>query len=288
MKHSLAFFYLLAAFGAAGAADTSEFQNHHRLISVSGGQYIVGHPEKERNPARKVELKPFQIAEAETTNAQFAVFVKKTGYVTDAERLGFGKVAVEGMQDWEWEQVKGAHWRRPMGPQGPGWEDLLNHPVTQISGADAEAYCQWIGARLPSLEEWEVAARAGAKTLYPWGKDFDPKKANIWNGRTHAGNELLDGHLYTAPVKSFAANAWGLHDVIGNVFEYCSGLPSGTEPGDESRLIAGRGGSWWCSFGTCSFFNLLDIGTMDRHGSLSNQGFRIAKSGAASVPHAAK
>ena len=87
---------------------------------------------------------------------------------------------------------------------------------------------------------------------------------------------MLDGWEFTAPVRSFAPNAWGLYDVIGNVFEYCSDLTRDAQPGEEAHMIAGRGGSWWCSFGTCHFFNLVDIGRMDRHGSLSNQGFRVA------------
>jgi formylglycine-generating enzyme len=249
--------------------------NHHRLVVVPAGSYSVGSREAPRNPVRTVKLESYAIAAMETTNAQFAVFVAATSYRTDAEKLGTGKVAVEGMEDWKWDQVEGAHWRRPMGNRGPSWEEIRDHPVTQISGADAEAYCQWAGGRLPTLDEWEVAARAGAATLYPWGMDYDPKKANTWDGRTHFKNKRQDGFVYTAPVGSYAANAWGLHDVIGNVFEYCAGLPPDARPGEERRLIAGRGGSWWCSFGTCHFFNLVDIGRMDRRGSLSNQGFRI-------------
>ncbi|WP_395740312.1 formylglycine-generating enzyme family protein [Prosthecobacter sp.] len=254
-----------------------EGKNGHRFILIPAGEHALGGQKSTRNPPRHVRLAAFGIAEAETTNAQFAAFVAATHYVTDAERTGFGKVAVEGMEEWAWDQVKGAHWRKPMGGRGPGWEEIPNHPVTQISGVDAQAYCQWLGARLPTLEEWEAAARAGTGTLYPWGQEFDPKQANIWNGESHLKNTLEDTFRYTAPVKSFPPNAWGLYDVIGNVFEYCSGLPPDAEAGDEQRLVAGRGGSWWCSAGTCSFYNLVDIGRMDRHGSLSNQGFRVAK-----------
>jgi sulfatase modifying factor 1 len=127
---------------------------------------------------------------------------------------------------------------------------------------------------LPTLDEWEAAARAGAKTRWPWGPRFIAGRANIWNGETHEAEAAGDGYTYTAPVRSFPANAWGLYDIIGNVFEYCGDLPP-SEKGREKEFIAGRGGSWWCSAGTCSFFNLVDIGHMDRHGSLSNQGFRI-------------
>lgn len=249
--------------------------NGHRLVIVPTGNYAVGGPESSRNPARTVKLESYSIATRETTNTQFAAFVAATGYRTDAEKSGSGKVAVEGMPDWKWDQVEGAHWRRPMGNRGSGWEKMPDHPVTQISGADAEAYCRWLGARLPTLDEWEVAARAGATTLYPWGKDYDPKKANTWDGRTHLKNTADDGFVYTAPVGSYPPNHWGLHDVIGNVFEYCSGSPPDVPPAESARLMAGRGGSWWCSAGTCHFYNLMDIGQMDRHGSLSNQGFRV-------------
>ncbi|WP_206026115.1 SUMF1/EgtB/PvdO family nonheme iron enzyme [Roseimicrobium sp. ORNL1] len=250
-------------------------KNGHVFIIVPEGSYEIGAKGHERNPLRTVTLKSYAIAEAETTNAQFAAFVEATGYVTDAEKRGSGKVAVEGMPDWAWDQIPGAHWRKPFGDRGKSWDELKDHPVTQISGTDAAAYCAWLGGRLPTLPEWEVAARAGKTTRYPWGNKYDMKLANTWNGESHLKDTKEDGHLYTAPVKSFPPNAWGLYDVIGNVFEYCTGLPAGARPGEEKRLVAGRGGSWWCSSNTCSFFNLVDIGQMDRHGSLANQGFRV-------------
>lgn len=249
--------------------------NQHLLVTIPEGKYQVGAPNHLQNPRRKVHLKSFRIADAETTNEQFERFVKATGYVTDAEKRGYGLVSLEGMADWAWKEVNGADWRSPFGPEGPKAADLPKHPVTQISGADAEAYCKWIGGRLPTLEEWEVAARAGSSSRWPWGDTFDARKANTWNGASHEHNTREDGWVYTAPVRSYPPNAWGLYDVIGNVFEYCAGLPRGIMASDPSHLIAGRGGSWWCSDGTCNFFNLEDIGTMDRHGTLANQGFRI-------------
>lgn len=271
-----ALLFLCALAAQAAPPELREGPNGHSFVLVPAGTYAVGSENGARNPPRQVELGAFAIADAETTNAQFDVFVSATKYLTDAERRGFGKVSREGMPDWAWDDVPGADWRHPYGPDGPSWEDLREHPVTQISGADAAAYSRWLGGRLPSLDEWEVAARAGAETRYPWGDDFDAKKANIWNGLSHRKNTREDGHLFTAPVRSFPANAWGLHDVIGNVFEYGAGLPEGVAEQDRDRLVAGRGGSWWCSVGTCDFYNLADIGMMDRHGSLANQGFRAA------------
>jgi len=268
---------LIALLASARAEEPRKIDgpNGHRMIVVAAGEYAVGAKDATRNPPRTIKLGAYAIAEAETTNEQFAKFVAATGYETDAEKRGFGKVSLEGMPDWAWKEVPGAHWRHPFGEQGKSWEELPKHPVTQISGADAEAYCKWLGVRLPTLNEWEVAARAGAKTRYPWGNAFDPKMANVWNGESHLKNTREDGFVYTAPVKSYAPNAWGLYDVIGNVFEYCADQPLGSKPGDAERFQSGRGGSWWCSFSTCHFFNLSDIGHMDKHGSLANQGFRV-------------
>jgi sulfatase modifying factor 1 len=241
-------------------------------VPIAAGQYTLGEKDHPMNPTHRAKLRAYRIADAETSTEQFAAFVSATHYVTDAERRGWGKVFHEGMAEWVWSNVKGADWRHPRGPESTAAE--ANHPVTQISGADAEAYCRWLKARLPTLDEWEVAARAGVKTRWPWGAEFIPGRANIWNGQTHHAETKADGFTYTAPVRSFPPNAWGLYDVIGNVFEYCADLPPSLR-GKERTLIAGRGGSWWCSAKTCSFFNLVDIGRMDRHGSLSNQGFRV-------------
>lgn len=267
------------ALAAAGLLAASEpGPNGHVLIVVPAGEWSVGEEGHPLNPLRKVRLAAYRLAEAETTNAQFAAFVRATGYVTEAEKRGFGLVFRAGLADWEWLEVRGAHWRRPHGPEGPSAEELPEHPVTQISGADAQAYCRWLGGRLPKLDEWEVAARAGATGRWPWGDQFVPGRANIWNGATHAAEAAGDGYTLTAPVRSFAPNTWGFYDVIGNVFEYCADLPPPLREG-EGVIIAARGGSWWCSRGTCNFYNLVDIGRMVRDGSLSNHGFRIAFGG---------
>ena len=267
-------FAVTVAGAAAGMPEKTRGPNGHLLVTVPAGKYPLGGKGDALNPPHTATLRAFRIADAETTNTQFAAFVKATGYVTDAERRGFGKTFLEGMQEWAWDDTEGANLRLPRGRHGPKAADLPNHPVTQISGADAEAYCRWLGARLPTLDEWEAAARAGTHTLYPWGDKFIKGRANIWNGATHEKETPVDGYVYTAPVRSYPPNAWGLYDVIGNVFEYCADLPAPLR-GKESVFIAGRGGSWWCSANTCNSFNLVTIGHMDRHGSLANQGFRV-------------
>jgi sulfatase modifying factor 1 len=185
----------------------------------------------------------------------------------------------EGMIDWQWASTPRANWRQPFGPNQPGIEGKALHPVTQISIQDAKAFCSWAGYRLPSVDEWEVAARAGCSGRWPWGSTFSPKGrylANTWQGTSHRKNTMQDGHRYTAPVGQYPPNNWGLYDVIGNVFEYCV---DSTCPEQAS----GRGGSWWCSPSTCDYFNLIDVGRMHPKATLANQGFRVVRS-VGSVP----
>lgn len=250
------------------------------FVKVKAGLYTVGVPDHPRNPLRQVELEAYEIATTEVTNEQFARFIEATGYVTDAERNGFGMTFSEGMKDWHWDSQPGATWKRPFGPDRPGLEGKEQHPVTQISINDAKAYCRWAGCRLPSVEEWEVAARAGRQhegkaSRWPWGEEYlleGRQMANTWQGPSHRQNTREDGFLYTAPVGQYPPNEWGLYDVIGNVFEYCTD----DRLRDESWAV-GRGGSWWCSEGTCDFYNLIDIGRMSARATLPNQGFRVVR-----------
>ncbi len=273
MKRLALFLLSLASFSAA---ETKEGANHHRLVKIPAGTYSLGGAGHALNKPHTFHSPGFFISDAETTNAQFAAFVTATGYITFAEKNGWSLVGGEGSAEWEWKHMDGANWRRPFGPDGPDAEKFPDHPVTQISGDDARAYCKWIGGRLPNINEWEIAARAGAKTLYPWGEKFDPKKANTWNGKNHRKNTREDGFVLTAPVRNYPPNAWGIYDVVGNVFEYCEGKPPWMGATEMKRKICGRGGSWWCSSHCCDFHNLLDMGRMFKTASLPNQGFRVA------------
>ena len=270
------FITLLLTAVIARGVETKDGPNNHRLVKVAAGEYPLGDASHKINRPHVFKTKGFFISDAETTNAQFAAFVEATKFITIAERNGWSLSGGEGDAEWEWKHTEGANWRHPFGPNGPDAAKLPDHPVTQICGEDARAYCKWIGGRLPTIDEWEAAARAGAKTAYPWGDTFDPKLANIWNGENHRKNSREDGFILTAPVRSFPPNAWGIYDAVGNVFEYCEGHPPWMTEEQAAARICGRGGSWWCSKNSCGFFNLLDVGSMIKTASLPNQGFRVA------------
>lgn len=247
------------------------------FVPVPAGIYRLGKADRVENPVRRVRLRGFEIARTETTNDQFAAFVKATGFVTDTERRHNAMVFEPPMPEFRWIQDRSASWRFPNGRTRGGIEGKGCHPVTCISFADALAYCKWAGVRLPSLDEWEAACRAGTSTEYSFGSDR--KKiglyANVWHGRDHLKPDISDGFLTTAPVASFKANPLGLYDMYGNVFEFCSGrMPSDR----SSNRVHSRGGSWWCSANACCFFNSADIGSVDLHASFSNQGFRVVRS----------
>lgn len=247
-----------------------------KFVLIPAGTYPVGSSNKVVNLSRKVKLKAFEIATTETTNREFAEFVRATGYRTDAERFHNGMVFEPGLKEFQWIRDESANWQHPNGSSRDSIKDRADHPVTCISFYDALAYCRWAKVRLPSLEEWEVACRAGTKTDYFFGTKPTAiaRYANVWHGRDHLKPDTTDGFMVTAPVASFKPNPLGLYDMYGNVFEFCSGLV----PGDNGKSVAhSRGGSWWCSRNSCCFFNSVDIGKVNPRASFSNQGFRVAK-----------
>jgi sulfatase modifying factor 1 len=246
-------------------------------VNIPAGTYRVGKADRLDSPVRNVKIKAFLLSKFETTNAEFSAFVSATGYKTDTELHHNGMVFEPGLKEFRWIQDPTANWRFPNGKSRGGIADKMNHPVTSISFHDAEQYCKWAKVRLPTLNEWEIACRAGSKTDYFFGNDGKQvgKYANVWHGRDHLKPDLSDGYLTTAPVGSFQPNPLGLYDMYGNVFEFCSGrLASDRHTGTRHS----RGGSWWCSANSCCAFNSVDIGSVNGHASFSNQGFRIAKS----------
>jgi formylglycine-generating enzyme required for sulfatase activity len=219
------------------------------LIELSGGSFRMGssafYPDEA--PVHTATVSPFSIERHPVTNAQFALFVADTGYLTVAERpldpVLYPGVATEDLQpgalvftptsgpvdlrDWRqwWSWVPGACWRAPFGPDRADWsyEDRQDHPVVQISYVDAGAYAAWAGRRLPTEAEWEFAACAGSSTTYPWGEEVAPGgqlMANTWQGRFPYRNDGALGWRGTSPVGTFPADAFGLVDMIGNVWEW--------------------------------------------------------------------
>ena len=268
---------LLAGVFLISTRTDSFAQVRDNFFLVHKGEYRVGDESSSRNPLRKVIVAAFRISIYETTNAQFSEFVSATSYITDAERRHDAMVFEPGLQEFRWMNDSTAYWRYPNGLSRGGIENKMNHPVTCISYSDILAYCKWAGVRLPTLDEWEIACRAGSKAKYFFGDDEKEltRFANIWHGYDHLTADSSDGFMYTSPVGSFAPNPWGIYDVYGNVFEFCSGKIQKS----ESKTIAhARGGSWWCSKNACHYFNSNDIGRVNIHASFSNQGFRAAKS----------
>jgi sulfatase modifying factor 1 len=251
-------------------------QQPTRFVTVPNGVYEVGKQDDNRNPLRKVKIDSFQIAIYETTNREFAAFVKATGYITDAEKRHNALVFEPPLDEFRWKGDSTAYWRYPNGKSRGGISNRMDHPVTCISYHDVQAYCAWAGVRLPTLEEWEIACKAGTNTNYFFGTNSRQIKpyANIWYGRDHKKADYTDGYMYTSPVGHFKPNPWGLFDIYGNVFEFCSGKVSPTQ---SPTLAHARGGSWWCSTNACHAFNSYSIGQVNIHASFSNQGFRVVK-----------
>jgi formylglycine-generating enzyme required for sulfatase activity len=231
-----------------------------------------------------VALDGFSIDPCAVTNLRFAAFVEATGYVTDAERYGwsfvFGGLLPDEFPDtrgavqapW-WRQVYGASWRQPEGPHST-LDERLDHPVVQVSWRDAEAFCDWSEVRLPSEAEWEHAARGGlAGRQFPWGDELEPggeHRMNVWQGTFPSQNTLADGFLGTCPVDAFAANGYGLHNMTGNVWEWC-GDPA------ESEERAARGGSYLCHDSYCSRYRVTGRSSKSADSSSGNTGFRCAR-----------
>lgn len=204
------------------------------MIEIPAGPFTMGNDNAEADeaPAHTVDLPAFQIDKFEVTNANFAVFVENTGYVTYAET-----------------RKDSTNWRQEF---GFGEE---NHPVVRVTFDDAVAYCTWAGKRLPTETEWEKAARGTDGRLYPWGDEFDGSRLNycdkncIFNWKD---KKIDDGYINTAPVGSLptGASPYGVEDMAGNVSEWTAdwyqAYPGNTQTneyyGEQLRVI--RGGSW--------------------------------------------
>jgi len=244
-------------------------------VDLPGGTYVMGaQPEqKEEGPPQEVTVGAFSIDRTEVTNAQFAEFADATGYMTVAERApdpslypgipadqlkpaaivfaGADQIGEGNPADW-WRLVEGANWRHP---EGPG-SDLIgreHHPVVQVGYEDALAYAKWRGRDLPTEAEWEYAARADIKSArFEWGDAVAERnvRANTWQGVFPAVDTGKDGYkARTAPVGCYPPNAFGLHDMSGNVWEWTSDTFGNAVPPFQQHLI--KGGSFLCADNYC-------------------------------------
>ncbi len=272
---------------------------------VPDGRYRIGdesewsYPGDGEGPVHEVDLGPYLIDQYAVSNKQFAEFVQATGWQTDAERFEWSFVfggllpddfpptrAVEGAP-W-WRQVMGADWRHPEGPHSDA-ADRSDHPVVHVSWNDAQAYCAWSGTRLPSEAEWEVAARGGLEGKpFPWGSELEPEgrhHMNVFQGEFPGGNTGADGYFGTAPVDAFSPNGYGLHNVCGNVWEWCADWFDATYYATSPlRAPAGplsgtarvqRGGSYLCHSSYCRRYRVSARFGNEPDSSSGNVGFRV-------------
>ena len=232
------------------------------MVWIEGGTFRIGsdsHYPEER-PSHRVTVSGFFIDVVPVTNAQFRAFVNATGHVTVAEiapdpkdypgarpeMLKAGSLVFAppthpvDLGDWSqwWAFRFGADWRRPYGP-GSSIKGLDDHPVVHVAYADADAYAHWAGKELPTEAEWEFAARGGLDDAeFAWGDELNPEgrqMANTWQGEFPLQNLALDGFERTSPVRSFPPNGYGLHDMIGNVWEWTADYWSTQHQADAAK-----------------------------------------------------
>ncbi|GAA4320648.1 formylglycine-generating enzyme family protein [Pontixanthobacter gangjinensis] len=278
----------------------------HGMTRIHGGTYEMGGDnetaKKDEFPKHKESIKDIWVDNTEVTNAQFREFVNETGYVTTAERSF--EIKGEKYQpgalvfdpynpEWWWKFVKGANWQHPTGPDS----DIIgkkDHPVVQVSWYDAMAYAKWAGKRLPTEAEYEYFNRAGNDTLiYHWGNDFEraTEMVNFYQGNFPRRNLAEDNFGKTAPVQSFPANAYGLYETSGNVWEWCldtyhpdaysrtrekvEGYFQDFINMEQQKVI--RGGSFLCSETYCSGYRNAARMSSAPDTGLEHTGFRCVK-----------
>ncbi len=217
------------------------------MVWIPGGTFRMGSDKHypEERPVHQVSVDGFWIDRLPVTNTRFARFVEATGHTTFAEippdaadypgalpemlyagSMVFvqpsGPVNRRDLGHW-WSFMRGADWRHPYGPDS-SLDGLDAHPVVHVTFGDAETFTAWEGKTLPTEAEWECAARGGLEAQpYAWGDDFivgGRHMANTWQGEFPWQNLATDGYERTSPVGAFPANGYGLHDMIGNVWEW--------------------------------------------------------------------
>ncbi len=315
------------------------------MVWIRGGEFSMGSDDptkdtvcggresmRDSRPIHRVYVDGFWMDQTEVTNAQFRKFVKATGYRTIAEiaptkeefptapveNLKAGStvytptpraVPLNNMYQW-WRYQHGADWQHPEGPSS-SIKDKDNYPVVQISYPDAEAYAKWAGKRLPTEAEWEFAARGGkAGQRYPWGEELRPSgkwMANIYQGKFPVKDAGSDRFTGLAPVAQYPSNGYGLFDMAGNVWEWCSDWyradyynqlakqhqgvvrnPKGpdtpwdpSEPTEKKRVH--KGGSFLCTDEYCTRYMTGTRGKGELKTGANHLGFRCVKEAQKSV-----
>ena len=285
-------------------------------VRIEGGTFTMGQADiySEEGPPRETRVDSFWIDPHEVTNRQFAAFVAETGYRTVAEKpvdpsvFGVPREDIpaelllpgsavftppsrpsSNYSDW-WKYVPGAYWRKPYGPAGP--DARGNQPVVHLAWKDMVAFAEWSGGRIPTEAEWEFAASAGEE---PSSQQPGSQSANTWQGAFPIANEGSDGFDGIAPVGCFRANANGLHDMVGNVWEVTQDYYApGHDPGDRDNprgpsenaaydpynpAVAARvmkGGSYLCAPNYCQRYRPASRQGRDPGLGASNVGFRLA------------
>ncbi len=250
---------IVACCAKIGEKTAKEKEGLKDMVLIPAGEFLMGSPsgegENDEHPVHRVYVDAFYIDMYDVTNAQFKRFADATAYVTDAEKQGWAKA----WNEKDWSNVKGANWRHPHGAKS-GIDQIMNHPVVQVSWNDAVAYAQWARKRLPTEAEWEKAARDTDDRKYPWGNtkpnggrcNFADSNADFnWSDKSSD-----DGYQYTSPVGKYedGKSSFGVYDMAGNVWQWCSdwyneGYYSDSPARDPKGPTGGeyhvfRGGSW--------------------------------------------
>lgn len=301
---------LVSSIDAAAQRRRATRGSTENMVKLDGGPFLMGtesdegFPQDGEGPVREVTLDPFWIDRYPVTNAQFAEFVNKTGYVTESERFGWSFVfhlhippeeyatkvdkTAPGVE-W-WCKVDGSDWRNPEAP-GTGIGGREHYPVVQVSWHDALAYAEWAGKRLPTEAEWEYASRGGLEQkTYPWGDELTPNGehlCNIWQGEFPHTNTAEDGYVGTAPADAFRPNGYGLYTITGNAWEWChdwfhptfhitatrrnpQGPPAGT-----AKVM--KGGSYLCHKSYCNRYRVAARTSNTPDSATTNISFRCVR-----------
>jgi formylglycine-generating enzyme required for sulfatase activity len=273
------------------------------MVWIPGGTFRMGSDDHypEEAPARPVTVGGFWMDRHTVTNREFDRFVRKTGYVTVAERVPDGdaypgakpemliapstvfrkpphRVDLGNHYNW-WTYVAGADWRHPQGP-GSSIKKRPDHPVVHVAWEDVQAYTHWAGKALPTEAEWEFAARGGLDgATYAWGDQFTPAgpfMANTWQGEFPIENLMHDGSRGPRRSARSHPNGYGLLDMIGNVWEWTTD-PYDT-PADASHACIPRkvmkGGSHLCAPNYCQRYRPAARMPQSIDTSTSHLGFR--------------